>query len=110
LVAKCDHLSTLKYSPALPHAFTEHGAIMAASVLSSPRAVEMSVFVVRAFVRIREVVSEHRELARRVAALETHLAHHDQNILDIVKAIRRLMSPEEPPKMQRIGFRADGEA
>jgi len=107
LVAKSDHLSKLKYSKALPHAFTEHGAIMAASVLSSPRAVEMSVFIVRAFVRIREVISEHRELARRVAALETHLAHHDENILDIVKAIRKLMSPRELPKMQRIGFRTD---
>ena len=100
LVAKCDHLSKLKYSKALPHALTEHGAIMAASVLSTPRAVEMSVFVVRAFVRMREVIPEHKELARRVAALETHLAHHDKNILAIVKAIKELMSPEEPPKLR----------
>ncbi len=108
LVAKCDHLSKLKYSPALPHAFTEHGAIMATSVLSSRRAVDMSVFVVRAFVRMREVVSEHKELARRVNALEGHLAHHDENIRAIVTAIKKLMSPEEPPKMRQIGFKADG--
>lgn len=107
LVAKCDQLSKLKYSPALPHAFTEHGAIMAASVLSSPRAVDMSVFVVRAFVGMREVVSEYKELARRVNALEGHLAHHDDNIKAIVQAIRKLMSSEEPPKMRRIGFKAD---
>jgi hypothetical protein len=106
-VAKCDHLSKLKYSPALPHAFTEHGAIMAASVLNSPRAVDMSVFVVRAFVRMREVVSEYTELARRVSALESHLTHHDENIKAIVLAIKKLMSPEEPPKMRQIGFKAD---
>ncbi len=107
LVAKCDRLSKLKYSPALPHAFTEHGAMMAASVLSTPRAVDMSVFVVRAFVLMREVVSEHKELARRVNALEAHLAHHDDSIKAIVKAIRKLIGPEEPPKMRRIGFKAD---
>ena len=107
LVAKCDHLSKLKYSPALPHAFTEHGTIMAASVLSTPRAVEMSVFIVRAFVLMREVISEHKELARRVNALETHLVHHDESIRAIVKAIKKLMGPEEPPKIRRIGFHAD---
>ena len=110
LVAKCDHLSRLKHSSALPHVFTEHGAIMGASVLNSPRAVEMSVFVVRAFVRMREVISGHKELARRMAALETHLAHHDKDILAIVKAIRTLMSPEDPPKVRQIGFRTPKEA
>ena len=54
VVANCDHLSRLKYSPSLPYAFTEHGAIMAASVLNSPRAVEISVYIVRAFVRLRQ--------------------------------------------------------
>jgi len=107
LVAKCDHLSKLKYSPSLPRAFTEHGALMAATVLNSPRAAQMSVFVVRAFVRMREVVSEYTELARRVNALEGHLAHHDENIRAIVKAIKELMKPEDPPKMRQIGFKAD---
>jgi len=107
LVAKCDHLSKLKYSPALPHAFTEHGAIMAASVLSTSRAVDMSVFVVRAFIQVREVVSEYKELSRRVNALESHLAHHDDSIKAIVKAIRKLIGPEDPPKIRRIGFEAD---
>jgi reverse gyrase len=108
LVAKCDHLSGLKHSKALPRVFTEHGAIMAASVLNTPRAVEMSVFVVRAFVRLREVLSEHRELAKRVAALETHLAHHDEHILALFSAIKELMSPEELPEPRRIGFRPNG--
>jgi hypothetical protein len=108
LVAKCDHLSGLKHSTALPRVFTEHGAIMAASVLNTPRAVEMSIFIVRAFVRLREVLSEHRELAKRVAALETHLAHHDEHILALFSAIKELMSPEELPEPRRIGFRTNG--
>ena len=107
LVAKCDHLSKLKYSKALPHAFTEHGAIMAASVLSTPRAVDMSVFVVRAFVQLREMIAGHKELARRVSALEKHLVHHDDSIKVIVAAIKKLASPEDLPKTRRIGFRTD---
>src|SRR5208283_8076 len=65
VVANCDHLERLKYSPTLPYAFTEHGAIMAASVLNSPKAVEVSVFVVRAFVKLRQLAGEHRELAKK---------------------------------------------
>ncbi|GAG13577.1 unnamed protein product, partial [marine sediment metagenome] len=78
VVAKCDHLSRLKFSPALPHAFTEHGAIMAASVLNTPRAVEASIFVVRVFVRLREMITAHKELARKLSELEGHLRDHDQ--------------------------------
>jgi hypothetical protein len=62
VVAKCDHLSKLKYSPILPYAFTEHGALMAASVLSTQRAVEMSIFVIRAFVTMRQAIVQHDEL------------------------------------------------
>jgi hypothetical protein len=69
VVANCDHLSKLKFSPVFPYAFTEHGAIMAASVLNTPRAIETSVLVVRAFVRLREMVATHRELARKLAEL-----------------------------------------
>jgi len=107
LVAKCDHLQKLKFSRSIPLAFTEHGALMAATVLSSPRAAQMSVFVVRAFVQMREVISEYEELARRVSALEGHLAHHDQSLKALVKAIKELMKPGEPPATRRIGFRAD---
>lgn len=63
VVTKCDHLSRLKFSPVLPFAYTEHGTIMAASVLNSQRAVETSVFVVRAFVQMRETLGSHRQLA-----------------------------------------------
>jgi hypothetical protein len=105
VVAKCDHLAKLKYSNSLPYAFTEHGALMAASVLNTLRAVEVSVFVVRAFVRLRETLVSHSELARRLYELERRLADHDEQILSLVSAIRQLMSPAPVPKKRRIGFR-----
>jgi hypothetical protein len=89
----------------LPYAFTEHGAIMAASVLNSPRAVEMSIFVVRAFVRLRETLARHKALAAKLAQLEQKLETHDRTIDDIIKAIRALMTSPEKPARQ-IGFRA----
>ena len=82
LVANCDHLKNLKYSKALPYAFTEHGAIMAASVINSKRAVEVSVYIVRAFVRLRRVIAEHKELSRRIVQIERHLADHDEQIME----------------------------
>ena len=63
VVANCDHLQWLKFSPTMPFAFTEHGALMAASVLNTPRAVEVSLYVVRAFVELREVLASNKELA-----------------------------------------------
>ena len=73
VVTNCDHLQTLKFSPVNPSAFTEHGAIMAASVLNSPKAIEVSVFVVRAFVQLRQVIAGHKELAHKIAPLERKL-------------------------------------
>lgn len=104
VVANCDHLSTLKYSRALPHVFTEHGAIMAATVLNTSRAIEASVFVVRAFVRLREMVATHKELARKLSELEQHLRGHDQQIQTIFEAIRQLMAPPERSR-KKIGFK-----
>ncbi|MBI4875931.1 MAG: ORF6N domain-containing protein [Acidobacteria bacterium] len=87
----------------LPYAFTEHGAVMLASVLSSRRAVEMSVVVVRAFIMLREVMATHRELARRVESLEHSQKAQGQNIASIQDLLARLMEPPvKPPR--RIGF------
>ena len=104
VVAKCDHLAKLKYSKALPLAFSEHGALMAASVLNTHRAVGMSVFVVRAFVRLREVLTQSVELARRLSQLERRLAGHDEQILSLVAVIRQLASTSSVPERRRIGF------
>jgi hypothetical protein len=94
----------------LPYAFTEHGAIMAAMVLNSPRAVEMSVYVVRAFVQLRELLASNKELAGRFVQLETRLdkklTTHDEAIATILSAIRQLMHPPVP-KRRPIGFTAD---
>lgn len=87
----------------LPYAFTEHGAIMAATLLNSPRAVEMSIYVVRTFVRMRELVSVNKEIAAKFAELERRLDGHDEAIVGILEAIRVLMSPTVTQK-RPIGF------
>jgi hypothetical protein len=94
----------------LPMAFTEHGAIMAANVLRSKRAIQMSVFVVRAFIRMRQMLIEQRGLARKVAELEKELTArldvHETVINEILGQIKRLLSPpsEPQPPKKRIGF------
>ena len=90
-----------------PYAFTEHGAIMAATVLNSGRAVEMSVFVVRAFVRLREMLSTNQQLAGKIDELEQRLDTHDASIQELIEAIRELMAPE-PATGRRIGFALPG--
>ena len=94
----------------LPYVFTEHGAIMAATLLNSPRAVEVSVYVVRAFVQLRELLASNKELARQLKALEARierkLATHDQAIVGILNTIRELMAPPHANK-RRIGFVID---
>ncbi len=86
----------------MPYAFTEHGAIMAATVLNSPQAVQMSVAVVRAFVKLRRMALSVEALARKVAALEQK---YDANFRDVFQAILQLMTPPDPPR-RKIGFDA----
>lgn len=88
----------------LPYAFTEHGAIMAATVLNSDKAVEMSVFVVRAFVRVRALLASNKELAVRIEALEKNLATQGGSIQEIVRLIKTLMDPPHTSRT-KIGFR-----
>jgi len=107
VVANCDHLKNLQFSPTRPYAFTEHGAIMAANVLNSDKAVKVSVFVVRAFVRLREVFATHRELAAKLDELERKLQDHDGQILTLVDAIRHLMTEPSPPRKPPIGFHTE---
>ena len=94
----------------LPLAFTEHGAIMAATVLNSPRAVEMTVHVVRAFVKLREILASDKNLAQKLAALERSLVVLDvktqSQFKEVYKAIRALMN-DSPPKQRPIGFTAN---
>ena len=87
-----------------PYAFTEHGAIMAATILSTKRAIEMTVFVVRAFVRLRDMVATNGKVAGKLAELERRLKGHDAAIQAIINAIDELMAPQ-PRKRRQIGFR-----
>jgi hypothetical protein len=99
VVAICDHLRHLKFSPVLPYVFTEHGALMVATVLKSERAHEMSLYVIRAFVRVRELLATHKDLARQLAKLEKKYDAHFKVVFD---AIRRLMEPLPAPKLRRL--------
>jgi hypothetical protein len=93
-----------------PYAFTEHGAIMAATILNSPRAVEMSIYVVRAFVKLRQLLASNKELAKRLDELEARIVKqfgtYDQAIAGILNTLRELMN-SPAPKGRPIGFTAD---
>jgi ORF6N domain len=115
VVAHCDHLQKLKYSKALPFAFTEHGAIQAASVLASSQAVEMGIYVVRAFVHLRQAALLNADLAQRLAELEhkTELIEmsHDTfsrntkaQLKQVLDTLRELTTPLPAPPKRPIGF------
>ena len=93
----------------LPYVFTEHGVIMAASILNSQRAIDVSVYVVRVFVRLREMFSENKELAHKLTELENTVGKHDETIRSLVVAIRQLMAPTEVKKKRAIGFGREDE-
>ena len=93
--------ANVKYAPL---AFTEHGATMAATVLHSERAVQMSIFVVRAFLKLREWVADQAALATKLAALERRVGEHDHELRAIVQALQSLLEPLDEPRRSRIGF------
>lgn len=103
VVANCDHLNNLKFSTTNPYAFTEHGAIMLASVLNTRKAVQTSVFIVRAFVKLREILATHKELARKLLAIENK---YDKQFKVVFQVIRELMKPDKTKKeLPRIGYK-----
>jgi hypothetical protein len=94
----------------LPYAFTEHGALMAANILNSPRAVAMSVYVIRAFVRMREDVAANSAILRRLAEIDKTLLVHDVTLREILQKLRPLLEPPpQPPKLE-IGFHVKEDA
>ena len=103
VVANCDILPSVKFSPTTPFAFTEHGAVMLAAVLNSPRAVVASVAIARAFVRLRRMTFGRKELAGRLRNLERRVGAHDGSIKELFDALGALIEgPSEPAR--RIGF------
>jgi hypothetical protein len=114
VITNCDHLAKLKFSKSLPFAFTEYGAVALANVLASAQAVEMGIYVVRAFVRLRQAASLHADLAKRLMELEQRTERlelsHDTfsrntrvQLKQVFDALRELMTPPDPPK-RPIGF------
>lgn len=104
LVQICHRFETMKHSTSMPYAFTEHGVAMLSSVLNSERAIKISTIIIKTFVKLREIISTHKELARKLKELESKLEKHDADIGTIFEAIRQLMTtPPEPPK-RKIGF------
>ena len=93
-----------------PWAFTEHGAIMLASVLNSEVAVQASVRVVRAFVKLREMIAANAQLAAKLKELERRFDSHDESIANLFAALKQLLEPSEPPKKREIGFHVREEA
>jgi hypothetical protein len=91
-----------------PSVFTEHGALQAANVLNSPQANKMSVFIIRAFIRLREMVLTNEKLARKVDQLENRVSDHDEILIDLIKEIRKLVETPKPGNKQSIGFLKSG--
>jgi hypothetical protein len=94
---------SLKYSKTV-YAFTEQGVAMLSSVLNSPRAIQMNIAIMRAFVQLRHILSGHTELLARLKELEHRIEHHDSNIRTLFEAIRQLMEPPPAPPKREIGF------
>jgi hypothetical protein len=88
----------------LPYAFTEHGVVMLSSVLNSDRAIRMNIVIIRAFVRLREMLGSHKDLARKIESLERKYQEHDQELQVLFKAIKKLLEPPPGPSRRPIGF------
>jgi hypothetical protein len=104
VITNCDHLAQLKFAKSLPLAFTEHGALMAATVLNSPQAVAMSVYVVRAFIQMRKQLVANREILKRLTEIDKTLLEHDSVLRDIYRKLLPLLQPAPEPPKRRIGF------
>ncbi len=103
VVAKCDHLSRIRFSTTKPYAFTEHGAIMLASILNTPLAIQTSVLIVRAFVKLREILSTHSELAKKLTELE---AKYYKQFKVVFPALRELMQNDvDKTERVKIGYK-----
>jgi hypothetical protein len=105
VIANCDNLLGLKFSPHLPYVFTEHGVAMLSAVLKSERAVEMSVFIVRAFIKLRELLASNKELAHKIEEIEREQKLQNKHINAIYKILDKLIEEPVNPK-EPIGFKA----
>lgn len=103
VVTICDHLSGLRFSYHLPYAFTEHGVAMLSAILKSKQAVEMSIFIVRAFIKMRELLSTQKDVAYKIDKIVDVLESHDDQINQIQETLDQMRDDPVEPK-GRIGF------
>lgn len=104
VVAKCDHLKALKFSSALPFAFTEHGAVMLASVLNSETAIKVNVQIIRIFSKMREMLLTHKDILLKLEFIEKQVSNHDEKIKLIFEYLKKLLHNPNPPR-ELIGFK-----
>ena len=105
LVTICDRFRSLKHSTVEPYVFTEQGVAMLSSVLNSERAIRVNIQIMRAFIKLKELLLTHKDLAIKIDALEKKYANHDEQIKIIFEAIKQLLEPSPVPKKPQIGFR-----
>lgn len=106
VVANCDHLTALRFSPHLPHAFTEQGVAMLSGVLHSDRAIKVNIQIMRTFTQLRELFSAHKKLACKIEALEKKYGVHDKAIKTIFDVLRKLLEPPAAKEKKILGFRS----
>ena len=107
LVTNCDRFEKLKYSTSLPYAFTEHGALMSANVLNSEKAIKVSILIIEAFIRMREMILDNVQMAARLDDMEDRLGSQEFQALAIIDQLRKIREDVRPSKknMAKIGFR-----
>lgn len=103
LVTNWHQFESLKHSSVMPRAFTEHGVAMLSSVLRSKKAIAINLFIIKTFIRMRQLLESHTDLAKQLAKLESRSNKHDEEIQSIIRVIQQLMLQEEKPK-RRMGF------
>ena len=105
VVTNCDHLKKLKYSPTLPYVFTEHGVVMAANLLNSKNAIEMSVHIVRIFIKMKQILMVSKKFTEKLNDLESRVNRHDESIKLLFQTLRQLIEPAIPEKRRKIGLK-----
>jgi hypothetical protein len=103
VVANCDHLKSIIFSPNLPFVFTEHGAVMLASILNSDKAIQANILIVRVFTSMREMVLRNKDMLLKIEKLEQRVGVHDKEIQVIIETLRKMIA-SPPPKRNKIGF------
>ena len=108
VVANCDHLKNLKFSPFLPYVFTEHGTMMLANVLNSDRAIAVSIQIVEAFIKMREILTDNLNIKLEIEDIKKKLSHHSKNIELVFNYLDELIEKKENPKPRpKIGYKKD---